>query len=127
MSSIYKNNQENFFHQNEKHGDLINYIRTSTTPNMQSRESSDLIEGNGDHLRPFPHVPIHGPHLLQQSLGVLLLEAEKSQALPSANTGNEHELLRGVAEGVNGHPGEPLLHGLRRHGEVEPPDAAASG
>lgn len=56
--------------------------------------------------------------MLQQRLGVLLLEAEEPQVFAAAYAGYENEVLLGVAEGIDGHSGEPLLDGVDRQGFV---------
>ena len=53
--------------------------------------------------------------LAKQRIGVLSLEAKQHEGLVARGAGDQHELFVGVAQRVDGHAGEPLLDGLRRH------------
>lgn len=69
-----------------------------------------LVESNRDDFGTLTNVRVNFSNLVEERFGVVFVEAEEAEILAGGRTGDQKELLGGVAEGVNGNALEALLN-----------------
>ena len=70
---------------------------------------------------------VNSGNLVEERFGVVFVEAEESEVLAGGGTRHEQELLRRIAERVDGHALEALLDCRPRHGLPQRPPAVLGG
>ena len=80
------------------------------------RRIENLVESNGDDFGALASVGFDKRDLVEERFGVVLVEAEETEVFSAGRARDQEELLRSVAEGVNGYALQALLYCLNRHG-----------
>lgn len=80
------------------------------------RDRVNLVESNGNDSGTLRHLRVNSGYLMKERFSVLFFEAKESNIFTGGSTGNQQELICGVAEGVNGNAFKTLFDYLRWHG-----------
>lgn len=77
--------------------------------------SNYLIQRNSNDLRTPLHTGVHGLHLFQKRLRVLLLETKEPQRFPRPHPREQNELFSRIAESIDRDAREALFDGFDGH------------
>lgn len=77
-------------------------LRYQSKRNAVHLELKHLVQSNGDNFGALASVGVDKRNLVEESLGVVLVEAEEAKVFPGGRARDQEKLLGSVAEGVNG-------------------------